>query len=297
MKKLVSLITALLLVLSLSSFAMADETVTITIAADVAPHMIILEEIADDMLALGYKLELLSFTDYSLYNMALAEGQMDANYFQHLPYLDAYNATADEANQLVPAIGMHYEPFGVYAGQTKSLEELKDGAIITVPNDASNETRALLLLQEAGLITLPEGATARDMLTVMHIVDNPKNLDIREMDASQLPASLEDADLAVINGNYALSAGLSPTADALIFETNDSEAATVYTNYLVVRPEDVEAEWVEALRTCLCTQEMYDFMLALTDTAGHAGGVVPTFAVPGAEADAAAAEATAAPAK
>ena len=290
MKKLVSLIVALLLVLSLSSFAMADETVKITIAADVAPHTIILEEIADDMLALGYELELLSFTDYSLYNMALAEGQMDANYFQHLPYLDAYNATVDEANQLVPVIGMHYEPFGIYAGKTKSLEELKDGAIITVPNDASNETRALFLLQEAGLITLPETATTRDMLTVMDIVDNPKNLDIREMDASQLPASLEDADLAVINGNYALSAGLSPTADALIFEANDSDAATVYTHYLVVRPEDAEAEWVEALRTCLCTQEMYDFMLALTDTAGHAGGVVPTFSV-------ATEEAAAAPAK
>ena len=289
MKKLVSLITALLLVLSLSSVAMADETVKITIAADVAPHTIILEAIADDMLALGYELELLSFTDYSLYNMALSEGQMDANYFQHLPYLDSYNATVDEANQLVPVIGMHYEPFGIYAGNTKSLEELKDGAIITVPNDASNETRALFLLQEAGLITLPEGATTRDMLTVMHIVDNPKNLDIREMDASQLPASLADADLAVINGNYALSAGLSPTEDALIFEANDSDAATVYTNYLVVRPEDAEAEWVEALRTCLCTQEMYDFMLALTDTAGHAGGVVPTFTVEGAE-EAAAAE-------
>ena len=294
MKKLVSLLTALVLVLSLSSFAMADDVVTITIAADVAPHTIILEEIADDMLALGYKLELLSFTDYSLYNMALAEGQMDANYFQHLPYLDAYNATVDEANQLVPVIGMHYEPFGIYAGKTASLEELKDGAIITVPNDASNETRALFLLQEAGLITLPETATTRDMLTVMDIIDNPKNLDIREMDASQLPASLEDADLAVINGNYALSAGLSPTEDALIFEANDSDAATVYTNYLVVRPEDAEADWVEALRTCLCTQEMYDFMLALTDTAGHAGGVVPTFTVAGAEA---ADAATAAPAK
>ena len=290
MKKLVSLLLALVLVLSLSSAAMAQETVKITIAADVAPHSIILEEIADDMLALGYELELMSFTDYSLYNMALSEGQMDANYFQHLPYLDSYNATVDEANKLVPVIGMHYEPFGIYAGLTKSLEELKDGAIITVPNDASNETRALFLLQEAGLITLPETATTRDMLTVMDIVDNPKNLDIREMDASQLPASLEDADLAVINGNYALSAGLSPTADALIFEANDSDAATVYTHYLVVRPEDAEAEWVEALRTCLCTQEMYDFMLALTDTAGHAGGVVPTFSV-------ATEEAAAAPAK
>lgn len=290
MKKLVSLVTALLLVLSLSSVAMADETVKITIAADVAPHSIILEEIADDMLALGYELELMSFTDYSLYNMALSEGQMDANYFQHLPYLDSYNATVDEANKLVPVIGMHYEPFGIYAGKTASLEELKDGAIITVPNDASNETRALFLLQEAGLITLPEGATTTDMLTVLDIVDNPKNLDIREMDASQLPASLADADLAVINGNYALSAGLSPTEDALIFEANDSDAATTYTNYLVVRPEDAEAEWVEALRSCLYTQEMYDFMLNLTDTAGHAGGVVPTFTLEGEEAAVPAAE-------
>ena len=222
MKKLVSLLTALLLVLTCTS-AMAEAPVKVIIAADVAPHTIILEEIADDMLALGYKLELLSFTDYSLYNMALAEGQMDANYFQHMPYLNAYNATADEANQLVPVIGMHYEPFGIYAGKTKSLEELKDGAIITVPKDASNETRALFLLQEAGLITLPAEATTRDMLTVLDIIDKPKNLDIREMDASQLPASLADADLAVINGNYALSAGLSPTEDALIFEANDSD--------------------------------------------------------------------------
>ncbi len=290
MKKLVSLIVALILILSVSSAAMAEAPTTLIIAADVAPHTIILEEIADDMLALGYKLELLSFTDYSLYNMALAEGQMDANYFQHLPYLDAYNATASEENQLVAVIGMHYEPFGIYAGKTASLEELKDGAIITVPNDASNETRALFLLQEAGLITLPAEATTRDMLTVLDIIDNPKNLDIREMDASQLPASLADADLAVINGNYALSAGLSPTEDALIFEANDSDAATVYTNYLVVRPENAEAEWVEALRSCLYTQEMYDFMLALTDTAGHAGGVVPTFSLETEEAAPAAAE-------
>ena len=283
MKKLVSLFVALVLVLSLSSAAMAEAPVKVVIAADVAPHTIILEEIADDMLALGFELELMSFTDYSLYNRALAEGQMDANYFQHLPYLDAYNATVDEANKLVPAIGVHYEPFGIYAGKTASLEELKDGAIITVPNDASNETRALFLLQEAGLITLPEGATTTDMLTVLDIVDNPKNLDIREMDASQLPASLADADLAVINGNYALSAGLSPTEDALIFEANDSDAATTYTNYIVVRPEDLEADWVEALRTCLYTAEMYDFMLNLTDAAGQAGGVVPTFSVEAAE--------------
>lgn len=283
MKKLTSLLTVLVLVLSLPAAAMAEEPVTITIAADVAPHTIILEEIADDMLALGYKLELMSFTDYSLYNRALAEGQMDANYFQHLPYLDAYNATVDEADQLVAAIGVHYEPFGIYAGKTASLEELADGAIITVPNDASNETRALFLLQEAGLITLPEGATPADMLTVLDIVDNPKNLDVREMDASQLPASLSDADLAVINGNYALSAGLSPTEDALIFEANDSDAAATYTNYIVVRPEDLEADWVKALRTCLYTPEMYDFMLKLTDAAGQAGGVVPTFSVENAE--------------
>ncbi len=279
MKKLVSLFVSLLLVFSLCSVAMAEEPVTITIAADVTPHAVILEKISEDMLALGYKLELMSFTDYSLYNDALADGQMDANYFQHLPYLDAYNATVAEDKQLVPVIGVHYEPFGIYAGKCASIEDLPDGAVITVPNDASNETRALLLLQEAGLIKLPENASPRDLLTVMNIVENPKKLDIREMDASNLPASLEDADLAVINGNYALSAGLSPTEDALIFEANDSEAAATYTNYIVVRAEDTEAPWVEALRSVLYTQEMYDFMLSLSDTAGHAGGVVPTFTV------------------
>lgn len=279
MKKLVSLFVSLLLVFSLCSVAMAEEPVTVTIAADVTPHAVILEKISEDMLALGYKLELMSFTDYSLYNDALADGQMDANYFQHLPYLDAYNATVAEDKQLVPVIGVHYEPFGIYAGKCATIEDLPDGAVITVPNDASNETRALLLLQEAGLIQLPENASPRDLLTVMNIVENPKNLDIREMDASNLPASLEDADLAVINGNYALSAGLSPTEDALIFEANDSEAAATYTNYIVVRAEDTEAPWVEALRSVLYTQEMYDFMLSLSDTAGHAGGVVPTFTV------------------
>ena len=273
MKKLFSLVLALALVLSLSA-ASAEGLKTIVIGATPSPHQEVLELITDDLAALGYKLEVRTFTDYPLPNPALAAKELDANYFQHMPYLNDYNSTVPEAEQLVAAIAVHYEPFGIYAGKTKTLEELPDGATITIPNDPSNETRALLLLRDAGLITLPEDASPASSLTVLDVVDNPKNLDIREVDAATLPATLEDADVAVINGNYAVGANLSPATDAIFIEPAEGESAQVYANYVVVRPEDADADFVAALKTVLQSDKVRDFMLT---NPAYAGGVIPMF--------------------
>ncbi|MBO4885853.1 MAG: metal ABC transporter substrate-binding protein [Clostridia bacterium] len=280
MKKLVSLLVAALLVLSAFSLALADDKTTIVIGATPSPHREVLELIADDLAELGYTLEIIEFTEYPLPNPALADKQLDANYFQHLPYLNAYNDTVADAEKLVAAIPVHYEPYGIYAGKTASLEDLKDGAVIAVTNDPSNETRALLLLQEAGLITLPEDAGTDSSLTVLDIVDNPKNLDIREVNAELIPSMLEDVDLGVINGNYAIGAGLKPSEDAIYLEAADGDSGVIYTNYVVVRPEDAEAEWVEALRSVLQSKKVSDFMLNNED---YAGGVIPAFTVEDAE--------------
>ena len=274
MKKLLTLAIILCLLVSLMSTACAEEKTKIVIGATPSPHQEILEQIVDDMAALGYDLEIITFTEYPLPNPALSSGELDANYFQHIPYLDAYNADQADDKKLVAAIPVHYEPYCLYAGKTASLEELKEGATIAVTNDPANETRALLLLQEAGLITLPEDATVNSSLTAFDVVENPLKINLLEIDASQLPSTLLDVDMAVINGNFALDAGLSPAEDSVFMEAADSEAGVVYTNYVVVRPEDVDAAWVEALRSCLQSQEVYDFILGKED---YKGGVIPAF--------------------
>lgn len=276
MKKFVAILTAALLLALAVVPATAEEATPIVIGATPSPHAEILEFIKDDMAALGYDLQIVIFTEYPLPNPALADGQLDANYFQHLPYLNDYNSTVDEAEQLIPAIGVHYEPYAIYPGQVGSLEELKDGDTITITNDPSNETRALLLLQEAGLITLPEDADTSSSLTVMDIVDNPKNLNILEIDASQLPSTLQDVAMAVINGNFALDAGLSPARDSIFMEAADGESGQIYTNYVVVRPEDADAQWVSDLRSVICSEKVANFILEKED---YKGGVIPAFTV------------------
>ena len=274
MKKLLSLAMALALALSLSA-ASAQALTKVVIGATATPHAEVLELVKDDLAALGYELEIVVFTEYPLPNPALAAGELDANYFQHLPYLSInWNATVPENERLVAAFGVHYEPYALYPGKTRTLEELTEGGIITITNDPSNETRALLLLKEAGLITLPEDATPDSNLTVLDIVNNPLKLDIKEVDASTLPATLLDADFAVINGNFALDAGLSPATDAIFVEPADSDAGKTYTNYVVVRPEDAEAAFVKALEAVLHTQKVYDFLLT---NENFRGGVIPTF--------------------
>ena len=271
MKKLFAIVLTLSLVLSGVS-ALAAET--IVIGATPSPHQEVLELIKSDFEALGYELQIITFTEYPLPNPALADGELNANYFQHLPDLTDYNNTVDDSEKLVPAIGVHYEPYGIYAGRVDSIEALPDGGVIAVTNDPSNETRALLLLQEAGLIELPEGTNTNSSVTVLDIVSNPKNLDIREMDANLIPSTLDDVDLAVINGNFALDAGLSPANDAIYLEAADGEAGKIYTNYVTIRQEDVDAQWVKDLQSVICSEKVTDYML---NSEAYKGGVIPAF--------------------
>ena len=277
MKKLFSLILVLAFALSLSAVA---ETKTIVIGATPSPHAEVLELIADDMAALGYPIEIKVFNDYNLPCPAVASGELDANYFAHIPFINGYNSSVSEDEQVVPVIGVHYEPFGIYSNKYASIDELPENATVCIPNDVSNQTRALFLLQDAGLIVLPEDAQPTDELNVNDIVEIKNGLQISDIDASQLPSTLEDKDIVVINGNFALDAGLSPLNDAIFYEPADGAAAEIYANYVVVRPEDVDADWVEALRQCLCSEKVYEFM---TDNEAYAGGVIPFFSLESAE--------------
>ncbi len=275
MKKLLSLVMTIALALSLCAVGVAEEeTQTIVIGATPSPHAEILEYIADDMEALGYTLEIVIFNDYNLPCAATASGELDANYFAHIPFIESYNASVSEDEQVVPVIGVHYEPFGIYSNKYDSLDDLPENATVCIPNDSSNQTRALFLLQSAGLLTLPEDASPTDELNITDVVSVENGLQISDIDASQTPSTLDDMDIVVFNGNYALDAGLSPLNDAIFYEPADSESAEIYANYVAVRPEDVDADWVEALRTCLCSEKVYEFM---TDNEDYAGGVIPYF--------------------
>lgn len=180
-----------------------DSDKVITVGATPTPHAEILNAAKSALEAEGYTLDVVEFTDYVQPNTALVDGDLDANYFQHTPYLNNFNK--ENGTDLAAAFDMHYEPFGIYAGKTASLEELADGASVAIPNDGSNETRALLLLQDAGLIKLKDGIDPTSDATKLDIVENPKNLDIQEIAAEQLPRSLADVDLAVINGQLRAS--------------------------------------------------------------------------------------------
>ena len=240
---------------------------TITVAATPVPHAEILEAAKDLMAAEGWDLEIVEFTDYVQPNEVVESGDVDANYFQHKPYLDTFNE--ENGTHLVSAGAIHYEPFGIYAGKSDSLDELADGAEVLVPNDVTNEARALLLLQDQGLLTLKEdaGLTA----TINDITENPKNLDIVELEAAQLPRSLQDADIAVINGNYAIEAGLKVT-DALAVEASDSLAAQTYGNVVAVREGDEESDKTKALMEVLTSDDIKEFIETKYD-----GAVVPLF--------------------
>ena len=271
MKKLIALVLALAL-LSVVPAALANEK--ITIAASTTPHAIILEYIKDDLAALGYDLEILEVTDYFIANPATAAGEVDANYFQHIPFLNAYNASAPENEQLVGAIGVHCEPYGIYPGTKKDLKDIAPGDRIAITNDPSNETRALILLAEAGLIVLPDGVDADSNLAKEDIKD-AKGLDIYEVNAEMIPAMLDDVDFAVINGNYVLDAGMTVRDDALFTEA-EGVTGKIYINYIVVKPENVDAPWLKALEQVLCTQKVKDFSL---NNESLAGGVIPTFEI------------------
>ena len=227
---------------SASSAAGTTEDTVITVGASPTPHAQILAAVSDQLAEDGYTLNVVEYNDYVLPNTALESGELDANYFQHITYLNDFNA--ENGTHLVDAAGIHFEPFGLYAGKTASIDALADGATIAVPNDTTNEARALLLLEQEGLIKLKEGAGLS--ATVVDIAENPKNLNIQEVEAAQLPRVLNDVDMAAINGNYALEAGLS-VADAIATESDEGEAAKAYVNVIAVKEGTEDSDKIKAL--------------------------------------------------
>ena len=272
MKKVIALVLSLALAISVST-AFAAETVSIIGTPN--PHIEILEAVKDDMAALGYELDLIVTADYTTENPATMDGSVMANFFQHIPYLEGYNKDFPEEEQLVPVVFTHFEPMAIYPGTKTSLDDIAEGDKILVPNDAVNENRALMLLEDAGLITLPEGTTLESLNTKETIAENPYNLEIVEVAAEQIPGLREDAAYAVINGNNATLVDLVPYVDGLYAETADSEAAQAYVNVIVVKPEIAEADWVKALEQVIYTQKVYDLIVE--------SGFAPTFEVPAAE--------------
>ncbi len=249
-----------------SEQASRDDKV-IKVGASPAPHADILKAIEPILKKEGYTLEIKEFTDYVQPNVALSSGELDANYFQHLPYLKDYNEK--NGTDLVSAGSVHFEPLTIFAGKSQDLTKVADGAKIAVPSDTTNEARALLLLQAEGLLTLKDGAGLE--ATKQDIVDNPLHLDIIEAEAASLPRTLEDVDFAVINGNYALSAGLDADK-ALVSESVESKAAKEFSNIIAVRPADAQSEKTKALLAALQSDEVRNF---ITTTYGKQ--VVPSF--------------------
>ena len=267
MKKFIALILALTLALSLAACGGSADDKTIKVGATPAPHAEILEVIKEELAKDGWTLEIVEFDDYVLPNTALSEGQLDANYFQHITYMNNFNV--EYSTHLVSAAEIHYEPFGMYAGKSASIDALPDGAQIAVPNDATNEARALLLLQQVGLITLKDGAGIN--ATKADIVANPKNIEIVETKAELLTTTLQDVDMAVINGNYAIDAGLK-IADALAVEAADGAAAQAYVNVLAVKEGNENSEKIQALVKALKTDAVKAFIEST-----YAGAVVHMF--------------------
>ena len=247
----------------------SGELETITVGASSTPHAEILDAVSGELEALGYDLEVVVFNDYVQPNTALADGDLDANYFQHEPYLTTFNS--ERGTDLVSAGAIHYEPMGIYPGTKSSLDEIAEGDTIAIPNDGSNETRALLLLQDLGYITLADGIDASSNATVEAIVDNPLNLEITEMNAENIPHILADVAFGIINGNYALQADLTGD-DALASESADSDAAQTYANIVACRNGDENSDKIQALITALTSETCREYIEST-----YNGAVVPIF--------------------
>ena len=244
------------------------ETKKIVIGASPSPHADILKVAKKELKKEGYELEIKEYSDYVQPNTALESGDLDANYFQHKPYLDDFNKK--KKTHLVSAGMIHYEPFGIFPGKTKTLKDLKKGATVAVPNDTTNEARALLLLQDQGLIKLKDGAGLT--ATKKDIVENKKDLAIKEIEAAQIPRSLKDVDVAVVNGNYALQAGLKVNKDALATEDADSVGAKTYGNIVAVKKGNEKSAAIKALIKALKSDTVKKYINDKYD-----GAVVPLF--------------------
>ena len=274
MKKALSLIlTAILLlsVLALASCGQKKDEKVLTIGASATPHADILAQVVDDMKEKGYTLNIVTYNDYILPNKALNDGEIDANYFQHSPYLESFNAS--NGTDLVSAAKIHYEPFGIYGNGVSDLKKLAEGASIIIPADDSNETRALLLLAQEGLITLPADASASKGVTTLDIVD-AHGYKVTAVEAETVPAQLANSDagtIAVINGNYAIGAGLK-IADALATEDASGDAAQTYANIIAVKKGNENDPKIKALIEVLESEKIRQF---IADT--YQGAVVAIF--------------------
>lgn len=241
-----------------STQAAADsgEKGTITVAASATPHAEILEEAKKILADEGYDLQITVFDDYVQPNNVVDSGEFDANYFQHIPYLDSFNE--ENGTHLVNAGGIHYEPFGIYPGTKTSLEDLAEGDVIAIPNDTTNEARALLLLQDNGIIRLKEdaGITA----TILDIIENPKKIEFVEVEAASVSQQLGSVSYGILNGNYALQAGLSASKDALAYEEATSLAAKTYVNVIAVKEGNENSEKITALVNALKSDEIVQFI-------------------------------------
>ena len=239
---------------------------TITVAASATPHAEILAAAKPILAEQGWDLEVTEFDDYVLPNEVVESGEMDANYFQHVPYLDSFNE--EKGTHLVEVGKIHYEPFGIYPGTKSSLDDIADGDVIAVPNDTTNEARALLLLQDNGIITLKDGAGLE--ATVNDIAENPYNVEIQELAAESVARVADEVAYVVLNGNYALQAGFSVAKDALAYEKSDSEAAKTYVNVIAVKEGNENNPGIQALVKVLKSDDIKKF---INDT--YDGAVIP----------------------
>ena len=258
--KRVLLSTAALLVLGTAALA----NTTLRVGATPVPHAELLNAVKDKLAKEGVDSKIVDFTDYVTPNLALADGELEANFFQHKPYLDKF--CEEKGLKLVSAGGIHVEPIGVFSEKLKSLEDIPNKAVVAIPNDPSNGGRALILLHNAGLITLNDPTNL--YATEFDVVKNPKKLKFKTLEAAQLPRVLKDVDLAVINGNYALEAGLSPVEDALLIEGKESP----YANIVAVREGEEKKEDIVKLMNALQSPEIVKFI-----NENYKGGVVPAF--------------------
>jgi D-methionine transport system substrate-binding protein len=266
MNKLIAMLAALLLLAGCSSSNSGGDANSqkLVVAATAVPHAEILKQVKPILAKQGIELEIKVFADYVQPNVQVLEKSVDANYFQTGPYLDAFNR--ERGTHLAIVTGVHIEPFGAYSRKLKSIDQLPDGASVTLPNDPSNNSRALLLLAKHGLITLKD--PSNELSTQKDITANPKHLKLRELEAAMLPRTLDEVDLSLINTNYALAAGLNPTKDALLIEDKESP----YVNYLVARPDNKDDPRIQALAKALTSPEIKAFI-----EQKYQGAVLPAF--------------------
>ena len=265
-KFIAGILTAALALSVLTACGGKEDGGKIKVAASATPHAEVLEQVKPILAEQGWELEVTVFNDYVQPNLVVESGEFDANYFQHIPYLDSFNE--DQGTHLVNAGGIHYEPFGIYPGTKSDLATLESGDVIAVPNDTTNEARALLLLQDNGILTLKDGVGLE--ATVRDIVDNPYDIEIQELEAAQVPRVKGEVAFVVLNGNYALEAGFSVSKDSVAYEQSDSEAAKTYVNVIAVKEGNENSAGIKALVDALKSDAIVEYINNTYD-----GGVIP----------------------